>query len=90
MGNVTEGKKSDLSINQDVIWDPMDSFMIGRCNEQNDTTWPLCSDGCNLRKLGSTCKNKNCSKYKSKFITIVCDGETERPEASTSCKGIDI
>ena len=50
---------------------PMDSFMIGKCND-NDTSLETCTGGCNLRDIGGRCGNTKCEAFKAENVKIEC------------------
>ena len=65
---------------------PMDSFMVGKCNEK-DRSLQRCSDRCNLRDLGGNCENQSCTAGKGKRVKIQCHGRTSlTPEHSCQSK----
>ena len=65
---------------------PMDSFMVGRCNER-DRSLQRCSDQCNLRDLGGNCEKESCTAGKGHRVKIKCHGRTSlTPEHSCQSK----
>ena len=70
---------------------PMDSYMIGKCDEK-DTNLQRCTGGCNFRQVGGSCSEKQCTAENTENIGITCDFPLDREKLTLkkglhSCKG---
>ena len=89
LGDFANGKIAKL-IETDKI--PMDSYMIGKCDEK-DKNLQRCTGGCNLRQIGGSCGEKQCTAENTVNIGIKCNYPKDavalkQKKGIHSCKGI--